>query len=299
MENINFNHLYYFHIVAEQGSVTGAAKVANVTKPTISAQLRQLEEFLGADLFDRRGGRMRLNDAGRVAFRHTEVMFDAGRTLMRHFRRDEVEPPQTLRVGVGSEVARSLAADFFEPLLDLQGTFLRIQHQDATSLQEALLSLEIDIMVADAPPPDFASMGLAATLLERSPLVAIVGGEHPASSDDLGELLDKRRLLHHWKHTHLHWRIEEWLSSHHLRPRVDAHIDDVPTMVAMVRRGDSVAFVPRSSVREDVRSGDVQIVSMLDGLDAETHAVYVKRDVPRLVEDAVHKLRRTPQPPIE
>lgn len=292
MESVNFNHLYYFHIVAERGSVTGAAKVANVTKPTISAQLRQLEEFLGAELFDRRGGRMRLNEAGRTAFRHTEVMFDAGRSLMRHFRRDEVDPPQTLRVGVGTEVARAIAADFFEPLLDLEGVFLRIQHEDAPSLQEALLSLEIDLLVMDAAPPDHHTMGLAATLLESSPMVAVVGTGQQAVTDDLPTLLDKRRLLHHWKHTHLHWRIEEWLTERNLRPRVDAHIDDVPTMIAMVKRGNAVAFVPRASVRWSVLNGDIQVVAELDGLATHTYAIYVQRDVPKLVERAVEQLRR-------
>lgn len=292
MESVNFNHLYYFHIVAEQGSVTGAAKVANVTKPTISAQLRQLEEFLGAELFDRRGGRMRLSDAGRVAFRHTEVMFDAGRTLMRHFRHEDSEPPQTLRVGVGSETSRAIAADFFQPLLDLEGVFLRIQHEDGASLQESLLSLEIDLMIVHAEPPDYESLGLGTRLLERSPLVAVVASDQAGPGDDLAALLDKRRMLHHWKHTHLHWRIEEWLTERNLRPRVEAHIDDVPTMLAMVRRGDAVAIVPRTAAAEPVRDGEIRVVGELDGLEADTYAVFVQRDVPRIVEEAVGRLCR-------
>ena len=290
MENVNFNHLYYFHIVAEQGSVTGAAKVANVTKPTISAQLRQLEEFLGAELFDRRGGRMRLNEAGRLALRHTEVMFESARTLMRQFRRDAADPPETLRVGVSTEVARALAAEFFEPLIELDGVMLKIQHGDASDLREALLSLEIDLLLVDAAPAEHLELGLAARLLQRSPLVAV--GRADGGDGDLAALLDKRSLLHHWRHSHLHWQIEEWLRGQNARPRVDAHIDDVPTMIAMAARGNAIAFVPRAAVGPHVARGEVRVLAELDGLESDVHALYVQRDVPRLVETAVDRLCR-------
>ena len=56
MENVNYNHLYYFHVVAESGSLGAAARKLSVTKPTISTQVRQLEDFLETPLFDRRGG---------------------------------------------------------------------------------------------------------------------------------------------------------------------------------------------------------------------------------------------------
>ena len=39
----NFNHLYYFHVVATEGSLAKAAQRLRVTQPTISAQIRSLE----------------------------------------------------------------------------------------------------------------------------------------------------------------------------------------------------------------------------------------------------------------
>ncbi|HJL15616.1 MAG TPA: LysR family transcriptional regulator [Sandaracinaceae bacterium LLY-WYZ-13_1] len=291
MEHLNFNHLYYFHVVAEHGSVTGAAKALGVTKPTVSAQLRQLEDFLGAELFDRTGGRMRLNDAGRAAFRHTETMFDAGRALLRHFRRAEPDPPQTLRIGVATTVSRMIAAEFFEPLVELEDAFLRVRNDDAHRLAEALHALELDVLLTDAPPSDPDAHGLRTMLLDRSPLVAVVG---PSVTDGegLGELLDRHPVLHHGRHSSLHWRIDAWLQEHGLHPRVEAHLDDVPTMVALVSRGDALAFVPRSAVARAIDEGELREVATLDGLESQVHALYVARDVPAMVERAVALLRR-------
>ena len=58
--------LRYFVAVADEGSVTGAASAVRVTQPSVSRQIRQLEEIVGASLFERSGGRLRLSAAGRV-----------------------------------------------------------------------------------------------------------------------------------------------------------------------------------------------------------------------------------------
>lgn len=62
---IEIRLLRYFIAVVDQGSVTRASSVVRVAQPSISRQLRQLEEGLGVDLFDRSGSRLRLTPAGR------------------------------------------------------------------------------------------------------------------------------------------------------------------------------------------------------------------------------------------
>ncbi|MBN9618754.1 MAG: LysR family transcriptional regulator [Actinobacteria bacterium] len=54
----------YFVAIAESGSVTGAAATVRVAQPSLSRQLRGLERELGAELFERGAGRLRLSAAG-------------------------------------------------------------------------------------------------------------------------------------------------------------------------------------------------------------------------------------------
>src|SRR5690606_23757307 len=74
---LNFNHLYYFYVTAREGSISAAATKLGVTQPTISEQIKSLERFLGAQLFERHPEGMRLNEAGQIAYEHAEVMFRA------------------------------------------------------------------------------------------------------------------------------------------------------------------------------------------------------------------------------
>lgn len=56
--------LQYFWMVADVGTVSGAAEQLHITQPTLSRQLRELEDELGTPLFDREKGRFRLTEAG-------------------------------------------------------------------------------------------------------------------------------------------------------------------------------------------------------------------------------------------
>ena len=68
MEWLNYHHLLYFYTVAREGSVTKAAKVLRLAQPTLSAQIRRLEDSLGEKLFTRQNRGLVLTELGRVAY---------------------------------------------------------------------------------------------------------------------------------------------------------------------------------------------------------------------------------------
>lgn len=63
-----FTHLRSFHAVAEHRGFTSAAKALNVSQPTVTTQVKELEERYGVELFLRQGRRVELTDAGRTLF---------------------------------------------------------------------------------------------------------------------------------------------------------------------------------------------------------------------------------------
>ena len=66
----NFRCLRVFLTVYEQGSVSGAAKILNLTQPTISIQLKQLSDLLGADLYQLHGKKLVFTEAGHMTARY-------------------------------------------------------------------------------------------------------------------------------------------------------------------------------------------------------------------------------------
>ena len=99
LEQLNYNHLHYFWVVATEGSVTKAAELLHVTPQTISGQLRSLEERLGAPLFRKAGRRMELTETGQVALSYADPMFELGTEMRRVLKHGVL--PNTVRFARG------------------------------------------------------------------------------------------------------------------------------------------------------------------------------------------------------
>ena len=80
--SLNYHHLFYFWAVAKEGSLRRASEVLHVSQPSISAQLKQLEEFLEASLFTRTTRRLVLTDTGQTVLQYAEEIFSLGRELL-------------------------------------------------------------------------------------------------------------------------------------------------------------------------------------------------------------------------
>lgn len=81
MSHMNYNHLYYFWMVASKGSIVRAAEALFVTPQTVSGQIRTLEARVGSRLFRKVGRRLVLTETGNVVRSYTEPMFQLGREL--------------------------------------------------------------------------------------------------------------------------------------------------------------------------------------------------------------------------
>ena len=81
MDWLNYHHLLYFWAVAKEGSISAACQKLHLAQPTISGQLKKLEEAVGQKLYDRVGRGLVLTDAGRTVFRYADEIFSIGEEL--------------------------------------------------------------------------------------------------------------------------------------------------------------------------------------------------------------------------
>ena len=78
---LNHHHLYHFWTVVREGGVTRASEKLNVSQPTVSGPLRELQEALGEKLLVRSGRPVVLTDVGRTVYRYADEIFALGREL--------------------------------------------------------------------------------------------------------------------------------------------------------------------------------------------------------------------------
>jgi LysR family transcriptional activator of nhaA len=266
---LNYNHLYYFHVAALEGSVASAASRLGVTQPTVSEQVRSLERALGVALFERHPTGLRLTEAGRLAFEHTSVMFRAGEHLAEALGHGAREMPRTLRIGLSGSVARTTSTDFLMPLLALDECVPSIRGGDTVELLRELRGSELDLVLCETEPPTPAQRGLEVVQLDSVTLIA-AGPPNLELAPDWQDA----RLIHYRGSSAFRWDVENFLESRGLRPKIAAESDDALFLVEAAARGGYVVFVPRSIVRDAIQNGRLKMLAELQPSHAGVFALY-------------------------
>ena len=282
---LNYNHLYYFHLVAAEGSMTAAAEHLGVTVSTVSEQFRLLERTLGVPLFERSSGGMRLTAAGQQAHEHTSIMFRAGERLAEALGRPTGKKPLVLQVGITATVSRTLATDFLMPVLALEDCFPSIQTSTFPDLLRDLRGHELDLVLCDTEPLEPARRGLLLTTLHHPRLVAVSNPAFEPSAT-----WDNVKLLQYREGSAYRWEVDQFLVEQGFRPHPVGEIDDSFLLLEAVIRGGFVAFVPRSVARDAISVGRVKALLTLESGVAAVHALYHDSDTASVARRAVEML---------
>jgi LysR family transcriptional activator of nhaA len=280
---LNYNHLYYFHVTATIGSIAAAATKLHVTQPTVSEQLRSLERTLGTTLFTRTSSGLKLTDAGRLAFEHTSVMFRAGERLVESLGQTTVDLPRTLRVGISSAISRSSSTDFLLPLLQLENCVPTIRTGDGVELIRAVAAAELDLALCETEP--VKKSGLEITLVESTTL-SLVAGPGVELANDWAEV----GLIQYRPSSSYRWDVETYLSTQKVRPRIVCESDDALFQLEAAARGGYLAAVPRRMAREAIAQKRVREVAQIQPAHAGIHAVFQDGDTADLARNAVERL---------
>lgn len=192
---MELRHLRYFVSVAELGSVSRAAEKLFIAQPALSAQIKQLEEEVGAGLFVRLPRGVRLTPAGESFFEDAKAILTRAQQATMRARERQSGQRTTLRLGLVPTATHSVLPGLLRRVRDL-GLEARIESREMiTSRQvQALRNDEIDLGLAR---PDEGST-LAETLAAiDDPYCLVVPRNHPLAAGD-GPLALTRAAREHF-----------------------------------------------------------------------------------------------------
>src|SRR5437773_1157396 len=102
----NFNHLYYFYVAARSGGVTAAAAHLRISQPSLSSQLKVLEQSLDIKLFHKVGRNNELTEAGSVIYGFCRRMFEFSEEMGEQISKGVPSAARRINIGVSDEVDR-------------------------------------------------------------------------------------------------------------------------------------------------------------------------------------------------
>lgn len=173
------SQLRSFHAVASEGGFTAAAKAIRIGQPTISTQIKALEDSYGVTLFHRRGRDVQLSDSGEALFRISQRIVsleEEARDLLKNYGGILTGD---LRVGaVGPYHATGMLAEFNE---NHPGINLSVTLGNSMEMADLLLDYSVDVAVlahTEDNPAIFAQP------FSRHPVVVFVNKSHPLAKRD-------------------------------------------------------------------------------------------------------------------
>jgi LysR family transcriptional regulator, transcriptional activator of nhaA len=296
VDRLNYHHLLYFWMVAKEGGITQASKVLHLAHPTISGQIRRLEDTLGEPLFVRKGRALVLTETGRVVFRYADEIFSLGQQLVDTVKGRAGGQQLRLVVGVSDVLAKSIVHRILEPAFRLEDKVRVIcrENRSAEAFLGELAVHAIDVILSDTPagpgtPVKTFShpLGECGTSLFAAPAVARkIRRGFPRSLDGVPVLLPSSDST-------FRRAINEWFESHDLRPEVIAELDDGALASIFGEAGLGVFAVP-DVIEAEIRARyRVELVGRVKAIRQRFYAISVERKIRHPAVVAICEVART------
>lgn len=286
MEWLNYHHLRYFYVVAKEGSLAHAAAKLRVSQPSISEQIRELEDALGEKLFRREGRSNKLTDAGQVVFNYAEEIFTLGGELMNAVKQRPGLRKLRLNVGVADSFPKLVTNEILKPVFVMpQTVHVVCREGKLEDLLAQLAAHRLDLVLSDEPAPSSTNLNVfshalgesSVTICAEEKLAAKLKRKFPNSLNEAPALLPAENTV-------LRRALEAWFRTHNVKPNVVAEFEDLALMKVMAAEGRGFIAVPTVALKEAVSRYQFRSIGQATNCRVQFHAITAER---RIIHPAV------------
>ncbi|MEP7246039.1 MAG: transcriptional activator NhaR [Gammaproteobacteria bacterium] len=281
IRKLNYQHLLYFWSVVRTGSLAKACNELALSPPTISAQLRTLEERLGEKLLTKSGRTLVPTEVGRLVYGYADEIFGLGGDLVDALEHRPTRRPLRFVVGIDDVVPKEIAHRLLEPVLALSQPIRLICREGTMERLVADLAIrEIDLVLSDAPvTPSLNvrayshSLGTSEEFWMATPILAkTLRRGFPKSLDGVPVLLPT-------DDTAIRRALDQWLDSQNVRPIIIGEFEDYALMREFARAGHGFAPVPAVLREQYRREYRLAPIGPATGVEAQFFAISVERKI--------------------
>ncbi len=277
---LNYHHLLYFWMVIREGGIQPAARRLRLTHPTISAQLKRLEEALGEELLDRSRRSLQLTETGRLAYRYADEIFGLGNEFLEALKnRPGANRPLRLTIGATGSlpkvVVRQLLAPVFAMDMKVRLTCREDEHDRLLAL---LATHELDVVFSDSPLAPSSGIKAFNHVLGQSGISFLAAPSLKKSLHGrFPENINGVPFLAPLPNTALARALDRWFEDHDARPEVVAEIQDTALIKVMGQDGAGLFCLPTAIEEEVCRQYGVRVVGRTAQIKERFYAISPER----------------------
>jgi LysR family hydrogen peroxide-inducible transcriptional activator len=257
MANLTLKQLRYFEALARHGHFGRAADVCAISQPALSMQIKELEETLGTELFERGARQIRLTGFGEAFAERVRGILRSVDELEDLARASHDRLEGRLRIGVIPTVAPYLLPSIVGNLTRMhEGLDIHVRETLTSKLVHELAEGRLDTAIVALP---VSEPSLTEVALFTENFVLVRPGEDEGNPVPSAEALREMKLLLLEEGHCFREQALSFCNMHSAAPRELLDGSSLSTLVQMVGAGIGVTLIPEMAVAVETRSASVSI----------------------------------------
>jgi LysR family transcriptional activator of nhaA len=278
---LNYHHLRYFWVTAKEGGIARASAKLHISQPSISAQVKRLEEALEVKLFEKKGRSLVLTAVGRVVYQHADSIFGAGRDLLDVIKSGSSGWAMPLTIGVANAVPKLVVCNLLRPLLQSPSPPRLVCREDnAEQLVAHLATDAIDVVLTDTLAPPHVRVKVFNHILGKSDTAFFVNPDQATTlKRRFPKSLHGAKMVLPTLNTALRRDLESWFNATGIQPSIVAEFEDAALMKVVGVEIGAVFPAPKAIAEDVFRVYGVAPIGFTDAVVERYYAISVERRI--------------------
>lgn len=250
-----------------------ACKVLHITQPTLSDQLRTLEESLGVQLFDRKNRRLVLNNMGEKVLKYANRIFSLGNELLRVVTEEKSEEKRTtVEIGIVPYLSKAFTFELLLPIFQVNRFKVRLQEGELKHLIADLNLGNIELIITNSKIPNREQTFVSTKICETR-FFAVGGGKMDHAVDKFPHSLHDLPFFHYTKDNPQRDDIDQFFANAGIKPQIVGEADDINFLKLATANNICFSILPEASVRDFSKVRKLTVLGEIKELRSSVWAV--------------------------
>lgn len=294
MEWLNYHHLFYFWMAAKAGTISAAAEDLHLARPTVAAQIRELEKSFSQKLFRKQGRGLVLTEFGTQVHKYADEIFSVGHELREFVKTGHSGTRKRFVVGLPDVVPKHVAFELLKPALHMPDRPRTICYEGKLNDLLADLALhKLDLIISDAPAPPTMEFKVYNHKLGECGLsmLAVPSIAKQFRKGFPHSLTDAPCLLP-TDHTAVRRSLDIWLEDNEIFPEIVAELEDSALLKVFGQQGEGIFPIPTAIEDLIKRQYGVHLVGRIPDVLDKFYAISAEKRVHHAATSMIVKQAR-------
>ena len=276
---INYHHLFYFKAIAEEGSVSKAATRLRLGQPTLSAQLKQFEDVLGVQLFERQHKKLILTEQGNVALEYSKSIFKMGSEMVEVLH-DRLKPNRpNLHVAALDSIPKQIILQLVKAAYKIPLCQISLSEGKSDELIRELASHRVDLVLTNFLPTGINAKGLFPRQITKK-IVGFYGApKFKSLRKGFPKSISGMPLILPSYDSKLRYDLDHWAKTQEIELNAIAETQDIGMKKLMAVSELGLIPTATHTVTQQVLSGELIEIGQLQGVHEELFLLSAQRKI--------------------